>query len=138
MNWHTTRRVEFGHCDPAGIVYYPRYFEMISSVIEEYFTGFVGLDFAKMLLHDGHGMPTARIAVEFKAPSRLGDALDFTLDFTRVGKASATLEMTCACAAEMRFTCQQVLVRTSLATGRSDPWPQAVADKLRSTRKTAS
>ena len=27
------RQVEFNHCDPAGIVFYPRYFEMISAVV---------------------------------------------------------------------------------------------------------
>ena len=29
--------VRFQHCDPAGIVFYPRYFEMISQSVEEWF-----------------------------------------------------------------------------------------------------
>lgn len=30
-------QIEFNHCDPAGIVFYPRYFEMVNSVIENFF-----------------------------------------------------------------------------------------------------
>ena len=29
--------VRFQHTDPAGIVFYPRYFEMINQVIEDWF-----------------------------------------------------------------------------------------------------
>ncbi|MFD1807906.1 hypothetical protein ACFSHQ_06310 [Gemmobacter lanyuensis] len=29
-------QIEFNHCDPAGIVFYPRYFEMTNSVIENF------------------------------------------------------------------------------------------------------
>ncbi|CPO21707.1 4-hydroxybenzoyl CoA thioesterase [Bordetella pertussis] len=28
--------VRFRHCDPAGIVFYPRYFEMINDFVEEW------------------------------------------------------------------------------------------------------
>ena len=33
MTFTTQRKVRFQHCDPAGIVFYPRYFEMINSVV---------------------------------------------------------------------------------------------------------
>ena len=29
--------VRFGHCDAAGWVFYPRYFEMISDFVEDWF-----------------------------------------------------------------------------------------------------
>ena len=29
------QKVRFQHCDPAGIVFYPRYFEMLNTTIEE-------------------------------------------------------------------------------------------------------
>jgi acyl-CoA thioesterase FadM len=29
--------VRFGHCDPATFVFYPRYFEMINSFVEDWF-----------------------------------------------------------------------------------------------------
>src|SRR5260370_493059 len=30
-------QVLFRHCDPAGIVFYPRYFEMVNDLVEEWF-----------------------------------------------------------------------------------------------------
>ena len=36
-------RIEFNHCDPAGIVFYPRYFEMTNSVVENFFADVVGV-----------------------------------------------------------------------------------------------
>ena len=37
--------VRFRHCDPAGIVFYPRYFEMINDFVEEWFDKGMGLPF---------------------------------------------------------------------------------------------
>ena len=31
--WRITVPVRFSHCDPAGIVYFPRYFDMINGVV---------------------------------------------------------------------------------------------------------
>ena len=37
MLYHRLYPIEFNHCDPAGIVFYPRYFEMTNSVVENFF-----------------------------------------------------------------------------------------------------
>ncbi|NOX74983.1 MAG: acyl-CoA thioesterase [Alphaproteobacteria bacterium] len=130
MSWQTTRTVEFQHCDPAGIVFYPRYFEMINSIIEEFFASHMHAPFAPMHFDDDRGVPTGRISVEFAAPSRLGDVLDFTLAVKRIGKASLDIEIICAGEGQARFTCQQTLVRNILSTGKSDPWPDDLRRKF--------
>lgn len=132
MSWTTTRTVEFNHCDPAGIVFYPRYFEMISSVIEEFFARYVKYPFAPMHFDDHMGIPTAQINVKFAVPSRLGEILEFTIDFSKIGTSSAHLQMVCGCDGETRFTSDQVLVRMDLQSGKSNPWPENIADKLKS------
>ena len=43
--------VRFRHCDPAGIVFYPRYFEMINDFVEEWFDKGMGLPFHLSLIH---------------------------------------------------------------------------------------
>jgi len=132
MSWTATRTVEFAHCDPAGIVFYPRYFEMINSVIEEFFAAHVNHPFAKMIFQGKNGMPTAQISVSFLTPGHLGDELAFSLHFPKVGTSSATLNMNCAHQGQTRFTVEQVLVRTDLSTGKSSPWPADIAEKLKS------
>ena len=49
MAYARTIPVEFNHCDPAGIVFYPRYFEMVNSVVENFFLEDVGYSFARMM-----------------------------------------------------------------------------------------
>ena len=78
MSYTRSIPVEFNHCDPAGIVFYPRYFEMTNSVVENFFADEGGHSFARMMA-EGQGVPTARLETTFHAPSRLGDRLDFTL-----------------------------------------------------------
>lgn len=118
MIFRQSRIVEFQHCDPAGIVFYPRYFEMISSVIERFFADALG----RGIYQDGTGVPTAHIETDFHAPSRLGDVLDFALTITRIGTSSVAYRLDCTHDGP-RFTAKGVLVHYDFTAGRSSPWP---------------
>ncbi|MDQ7079599.1 MAG: thioesterase family protein [Paracoccaceae bacterium] len=130
MSWSTTRKVEFSHVDGAGIVFYPRYFEMISSVIEEWFDRCLDYPFDRMHFHDRRGIPTAEINVKFMAPSRLGDVLEFSVHVTRLGNSSADVETTCRLGAQTRLIARQTLVRIDLDTGRPEPWPERMRARM--------
>ena len=119
--------VEFNHCDPAGIVFYPRYFEMVNSVVENFFADVAERSFAVMMAAR-EGVPVARIETAFHAPSRLGEVLDFALAVTRVGAKSLSLRVTAA-RGEARITCDLTVVR--VVDGRSTPWDDAVRARLK-------
>ena len=119
--------VEFNHCDPAGIVFYPRYFEMTNSVVENFFADEAGLSFARMMAA-GQGVPTARLETDFHAPSRLGDRLEFMLLVMRIGGASVSLMLTARCAQERRITANLTLVWVE--AGRPAAWPEALRSRL--------
>jgi len=121
MTFCQSRIVEFQHCDPAGIVFYPRYFEMISSVIERFFTDALGRGFS-MHLNEGAGVPLARVEVDFHAPSRLEDRLEFVLTIPRIGRSSTDFRIFCT-GPEPRFTATGTLVHFDFNTGHSAPWP---------------
>lgn len=124
--------VMFQHCDPAGIVFYPRYFEMMNMVVETFFDIVVGWSFRDMHTTDRVGVPMGRIAAEFHAPSRLGDTLDWTLSFSRIGGASAVFTLEAACDAKQRLSASGTLVLVELAAMTSIRWP----DGARSTLQT--
>jgi 4-hydroxybenzoyl-CoA thioesterase len=86
-------QIEFNHCDPAGIVFYPRYFEMVNSVIENFFADVVGRSFASMHNGASNGVPTVAMEAVFQRPSRLGDKVRFTLRVERVGGSSVKLRI---------------------------------------------
>lgn len=123
MTFISRQMVRFAHIDAAGIVFYPRYFEMLNAAVEDYFAQIVGVDFATMHLGRGLGVPTVKLETEFKAPSRLGDALDFVLSVLRVGGSSAEIAVDVRCGVELRLHVRVVLVCMDLATERSVPWP---------------
>lgn len=125
------RQVEFNHCDPAGMVFYPRYFEMISALVERFFADVVDFSWIDMgALNGGMGTPTGNIEVRFRKPSRLGDWLDFSLSIERLGRSSATFAITCASGGETRFDCISTVVYANTYEGASAPWPDAVRDRM--------
>jgi len=76
------QKVLFRHCDPAGIVFFPRCFEMINDCVEHFFDEYLGLPFEVLLRTQG--VPTAEISTRFLAPSRHGDRLVLVLTVTKV------------------------------------------------------
>lgn len=121
--------IEFNHCDPAGIVFYPRYFEMTNSVVENFFADELHYPFARMSLEEGRGVPTVRIEAQFRAPSRLGDRVEFRLDVLKVGRTSVQFRVRGEMAGELRLTADLTLVWID-AEGRPDPWPASVRERL--------
>ncbi|PYG32336.1 acyl-CoA thioesterase [Pelagimonas varians] len=121
------QKVLFKHCDPAGIVFYPRYFEMINDCVEAFFDQVLDDPF-EVLLRSA-GIPTAEIQTRFHAPSRHGDALVLTLTGNRVGRKSFTLDIEATCGDELRFRARSTLVYTD-ANGQSQPWSHALKSKL--------
>lgn len=129
MSYSKIIPIEFNHCDPAGIVFYPRYFEMINSVVENFFEQVVGYSFARMHLDGaGNGTPTVSLGCDFRAPSRLGEKLPFTLVVNAVGRSSLSLSISAALAGETRLEAKLTLVWIS--GGRSAPWPDEIRMKL--------
>ena len=129
MSYTRAIAVEFNHCDPAGIVFYPRYFEMTNSVVENFFAERLDYSYARITMEEGCGVPTAHLEVDFKAPSRLGDRLDFRLDVERVGTKSVCFGLTASGGSEARMAAKLVLVWVG-ADGRAAPWPETLRKGL--------
>ena len=118
-------RVRFGHCDPAGIVYYPRYFEMLHGMIEDWFNEGLRVNYAELLGQRRFGMPTVQLHTDFKRISRMGDLLRQQLFVTKLGRTSLGLRTEFHGDADgLRVAFDQVLVCTSLDTHQPTPFPE--------------
>jgi 4-hydroxybenzoyl-CoA thioesterase len=127
-------QIEFNHCDPAGIVFYPRYFEMVNSVIENFFADVVGRSFAQM--HNGaeNGVPTVAIETSFQRPSRLGDKVLFSLKIEKIGGSSLQMLIEGRGPEGLRLT-----VRITVAwidRMKAAPWPAEMRAALERYRET--
>lgn len=121
------QKIMFRHCDPAGIVFYPRYFEMMNDTVEAFFDHVLSFPFSAM--HQTSGIPTVGIEATFTAPSRLGDDLEITLTCTKLGRTSLGLAYDARCDGEQRFAATSTVVFIN-NEGQSQPWPSDVHAKL--------
>ncbi|MBO6846482.1 MAG: acyl-CoA thioesterase [Maricaulis sp.] len=126
MSFTHRHKVGFADVDPAGIVFYPRYFEMINATIEDWFRS-IGYGFDQMIMQDGFGVPTATIQVDFKAPSRLDDLVELELQLVRLGRSSIGLQINIQCEGELRAVVQQTLVFIRMEGNK----PVRIPDSLR-------
>jgi 4-hydroxybenzoyl-CoA thioesterase len=122
--------VRFAHVDAAGIVFYPRYFEMVNAALEDFFAQAIGVDFRVLHVDRRIGVPTVKLDSEFMAPSRLGDVLDIAITVERVGGSSATLRYDFSCAGTARLVVRCVIVCMDLKSAKSTPWPAEIKDRL--------
>lgn len=66
-------KIRFQHIDYAGIVFYPRFLEMLNGLVEDWFEEALDRPFSKM--HQTNGIPTVDLKVQFKKAARLGETL---------------------------------------------------------------
>lgn len=85
--------ISFKHCDPAGIVFYPRYTEMINDVVEHWFKQGLGCDFATLHGPRGLAIPVAKLEVDFRSPAFLGETLLAELGVERIGNTSMRIRV---------------------------------------------
>ena len=115
--YRTTVLVRFAHCDPAGIVFFPRYMEMFNNLVEDWCREELELSFAEMHLTQAVGLSTVHLEVDFVAPSVLGDTLSATLAVRALGKSSVHLSIAlCGADGGDRVRGRMILV---LVDGRS-------------------
>jgi 4-hydroxybenzoyl-CoA thioesterase len=116
-------RVRFSHCDPAGIVYFPRWFDLMNDVVEDWFAESLGLDCRGFHQARGIGLGYAHAEADFARPGFWGDRLDVVVRVTRVGGASLALALSAFRGAEPVFAARLVIVTTSLAERHAVPLP---------------
>ncbi len=84
--------VRFAHCDPAGMVFYPRYLEMFNNLVEDWCRE-ERLPFAEHAPGRGWSLPTVHLDVDFVAPSVMGEVLSAALRVRSLGASSIALEI---------------------------------------------
>jgi 4-hydroxybenzoyl-CoA thioesterase len=122
--------VRFGHCDAAGWVFYPRYFEMISDFVEDWFEDGLAASAPGLFHHKQILTPSVHFTVDFPKPTRYGDRLTFNLWTTKVGRTSCELRIEASHQGELRMTARQVLVFISAELGRATEIPPELVSRM--------
>jgi 4-hydroxybenzoyl-CoA thioesterase len=128
-------RIEWGDCDPAGIIYYPRYFAIFdasTSALIERALGMRKSDYLKSYDFTRH--PLVNAHSRFLIPTRYGDEVTIETTVTAVRRSSFDVQHRLykdgALAAEGFETRVWVQGDPTKGTMRAKPLPQAVIARL--------
>ncbi|AXK82101.1 acyl-CoA thioesterase [Pseudolabrys taiwanensis] len=128
-----TVRIEWGDCDPAGIIFYPRYFEIFDASTALVFEAALGITKFEMFKQlEFSGWPMVRTHARFHKPTRFGDDVVVTSTIT-FGRSSFDVEHKLTLNGELCVECTDKRVWTLRdAEGRlkSFPIPAAVLEKF--------
>jgi 4-hydroxybenzoyl-CoA thioesterase len=80
--------VRFGDCDPAGIVYFPRFFDFFHQAMETWFPTHLGLGYDEFVRVRKLGLPAVHTQADFERPSRFGDRIEIHQRVTKLGRSS--------------------------------------------------
>jgi 4-hydroxybenzoyl-CoA thioesterase len=129
--FHRPIPVRFGDCDPAGIVYYPRYVEMFNNLVEDWCEFGLGCSMQHLIQVQKLGLPTANLQVDFVATSRWGETLNAELAVLRLGNSSVTVQIHLRGPDHSeRVRAQLVLVLMDFASGRGTTIPDDLRQRI--------
>lgn len=124
-------QIRFAHCDPAGIVFYPRYFELINGVVEDWCAQGLGMSFHEMHVVKDIGLPTVHIETDFVKTSMLGDLLTAELRILKLGRASVTVEIKMLGAEQdLRLRAELVLVMAHVEQRKAIAFPDMLREQM--------
>jgi 4-hydroxybenzoyl-CoA thioesterase len=126
----TERKIRFSHCDPAGIVYFVNFFDMVSGAVEDWFGEAIGLTFNEMHLQRRVGFPIVNTGCEFFRPCHLGDRLVLELAIAKLGRSSIEFEVTGRVEGDEKFRARHKVAMMSLETLRALPIPVDMRVKM--------
>ncbi|MBT9496283.1 thioesterase family protein [Zoogloea sp.] len=130
MIYERDKLIRFAHCDPAGIVFYPRYAELCNEVVEDWFREALGVDFPELHETRRLGIPAVKLEVEFIAPSRYGDVLTFRLSIAKLGSTSLHLAIEAVNGGKTRVRINLKVVLANLDTLRPTPFDDEWRERL--------
>jgi 4-hydroxybenzoyl-CoA thioesterase len=129
-----TVRIEWGDCDPAGIIFYPRYFEIFDASTAALFERALGMTKFDMFRRLPFcGFPLVRTQARFLKPTRFGD--DVTVETSvSFGRSSFDITHKLSLNGELCAACEEKrvwVVRGANGEMKSHPVPDEVLAKFR-------
>ncbi len=131
------RRVRWGECDPAEVVYTPQFAHYVVAAVDDFFQEVVGRAPYAPSSRDGVGFPLKALSFEFSHFLKTGDCFEMTIEVTALRHRSFDLRVQAFCEGRAVFeaTYSPVCVdmRTKSATLLPAAVRRALADYARTT-----
>jgi len=130
LTFSRERLIRFSHCDPAGIVYFVHFFDMVGGAVEDWFREAIGLPIQEMDLERRIGFPIVNTGCEFFRPAHLGDTLRLELAIARLGRSSIEFVVRGSVGSEEKFRARHKVALVSLDSFRALPIPDDMRARM--------
>jgi 4-hydroxybenzoyl-CoA thioesterase len=129
--------VEWGDCDPAGIVFYPRFFAMFDEATAFLLAAASGMSRADLIRHyDILGWPMVDTRSTFRAPVTFDDKITIDSRVARVGTSSFEIEHRLLKQGQLCVECSGVRVWTGKPKDGMPMRARPIPDALRTALET--
>jgi 4-hydroxybenzoyl-CoA thioesterase len=132
-----TVKIEWGDCDPAGIVFYPRYFAMFDASTTALFERALGMTKYQFLKrYQAVGYPMLETAARFLTPTRFGDSVVIETSLSKLGRSSFDVTHRLTKDGELAVECTEKRVWVTRDPDdaeriKSQAIPEEIVDRLR-------
>jgi 4-hydroxybenzoyl-CoA thioesterase len=136
MIYTRNTRIEWGDCDPAGIVFFPRYFALFDSCTTALFSQALGMSKYQFLRHYAfNGYPLVDTRARFLKPCKYGDDVVIQTQVTEFRRSSFDIQHRLTLDGELAVECNDTRVWVKQMSEdpqdiKSVPVPQEVIAKL--------
>ena len=136
LTYTRTTRIEWGDCDPAGIVFYPRYFALFDSCTTALFSQALGMSKYQFTRHYKFaGYPMVDTRARFLKPTKFGDDVVVETTVTEFRRSSFDVRHRLTLDGELAVECLDTRVWAERdpddpAKIRSKPIPPEVIAKF--------
>lgn len=91
--WSGDITFRHGQCDPASIVYTPKFFDVFNQVIEQWFGDDIGVSYYDLLGPRRIGLGYVSTGATFFETCKMGECIEIFIDVTHVGTKSYSLTL---------------------------------------------
>jgi acyl-CoA thioester hydrolase len=120
------RRVRWGECDPAEVVYTPQFAHYVVAAVDDFFHEIVGCAPYAPSSREGVGFPLRALAFEFSHFLTTGDCFEMKIRVTALRQRSFDLRVEASCGGRAVFQATYSPVCVDMRTKRATELPTAV------------
>ncbi len=88
MEFEVKRRIYWGDCDPAGIVYTPQFLDMTFQAIEHFWLDQIEIRWLELQAELGLTTPMVHVEMDFTSPAASGEEISIWVAIGKLGRST--------------------------------------------------
>ena len=128
----TKKEIRIQHCDVAGVVFTPQYFNLYTEVVEDWWNYGLNISFRDLIDIHQRVIPLRDFGAQFLLFSKLGDLLEFQLTVDEINNTTVRIRIEVYNENIMRCYIYMKLVHIDMVSKKIIRWPEEWRQKMSS------